>query len=214
MATSFIIKYNQSFKAIRIIDNELIPTHISVSADLIGNSSIDSLEFRLGIAKLDFWFSQVINHSIMFACDNKWALEFLLEQSANMPLILPYEPTDDVLATVFNTKCNALSGGAFDVGLFTVEDEDSSLTFTFADEEATELPGFNDWFPDGRSFYKLPWWHRGDSSSFDVLPAEDDDLSKEPECFFSLDFLKERFIGPAEIIRPNFKPEIIPGKKK
>lgn len=213
MSHSFLIKYTQHFSAIRILNKEMFPVWLTITGDLIGRSAIDSAEFRLSIAKFDFWFSNFVNNSIMFSSDNKWALEFMMEQSENMPLITPYEPTDDVLATLFTCKCNALAANALDVEYVSIEDERSCLTYTFADDTMPDLPTMDHWIGN-RTFFTTPWWHRNDSSTFDILPADDDDLESPPECFFSLDFLKERFQGPAEIIRPTFKPEIILGKKK
>lgn len=214
MSTAFIIKYIQHFKAIRIIEREMFPVWLSVTGELLGNTPIDSPEFKLGIAKLDFFFGHLANKSIMFACDNEWAVEFMLEEASNLPLITPYDPTDDVLATLFVCKCNALADGAFEVAFVGVEDEHSSITYTYADDELPDLPTIEDWFGGKRAYYNQPWWNRNDSSTFDVLPPDDADLNEKPEFFFSLDFLKEQFQGPAEIIRPNFKPEVIAGKKK
>lgn len=212
--TAFVVKYTQHFKAIRVIDTELFPVWLTVSGELLGNTSIDSPEFKLGISKLDFWFRQLVDNSIMFSCENNWAIDFMLEQSGNLPLITPFEPTDDVLATLFNCKCNALANDAFSVGFFEVEDEHSSISFTYADDQLPDLPTIESWFGGTKTFYDKPWWHRNDSSTFDILPAEDDDLSEKPDCFFSLDFLKDSYQGPAEIIKPSFKPTVINGKKK
>lgn len=205
----FAIKYTQHFSAIRILENELLPLYINVSAELIGKIDSDEIEFQLGVAKLDFWFTNIVQDSLIFSVDNRWANETLLETSANFPLITPYEPTDPMLASIFTCKCNALANEKFSVGFMTIESERSNLTYTYADDVMPDLPSM----VVGRSYYDKPWWNRDDSSTFDVLPPEDGDLNDKPECFFSLDFLRERFNKPAEIIRPKFKPTIIPNKK-
>ncbi len=210
----FLLKYTQSFNAIRILENELSPVRLMVSSEIVGNTPIESPEFRLGIAKIDFWFRNIVHNSIMLSAENEWAMSLLFEQPANIPLMAPYDPTDDVLATLFNCKCNVLANEAFEVGFFGVEDESSNLIFTYADEELPDLPTTEDWFVGSRSYYDKPWWLRDDSSTFDVLPGDDDDLNSKPDCFFSLDFLREQFHDPAEVIRPNFKPKVIHGKKK
>lgn len=205
---NFIIKYTQKFSAIKVLDTELFPVWLTVSTDLISDISIESSEFKLGIAKLDFWFTNIVQNSLMFSLENDWAID--LDPPQNLPLVTPYEPTDEVLALLFNCKCNALAAGAFEVSFFTVEDGASSLSFTYADDEMPNLPSFD----KDRSFFSQPWWHRGDSSTFDIMPSENDDITKPPDFFFSLDFLKEKSCGPAEIIRPSFKPTIISTKKK
>ncbi|NJO62368.1 MAG: hypothetical protein HC836_30335 [Richelia sp. RM2_1_2] len=212
-SNKFVLKYSQSFSAIRVVGTELFPIWLHVNAELLGNVAISDVEFQLGIAKMDYWFVNVIHNSVMFSSGNDWAMDCLLEMPANLPFIAPYEPTDDVLAILFNCKCNALSNGAFLVGYFTVEDENNNISYMYADEDMPDLPLPDEWFGGKKSYYEVPWWHRNDSSTFDITPSETDDLSKKPECFFSLDFLRERFNVSAEIIKPQFTPKVIAGKK-
>ena len=176
--SKFLVKYTQKISAIRVLDTELFPVWLTVSGELVGSVPLDSLEFRLGIAKIDFWFTNLVHNSFMFSLENEWALD--LEPPINIPLVSPYEPTDDVLATLFSCKCNALAAGAFEISFFAVENDNSSMSFTYADDELPDLPTFD----DCRTYYEHPWWHRDDSSTFDILPDEDDDVNNPPDFFF------------------------------
>jgi hypothetical protein len=212
----FVIQLSHSFSAIRILEDTLIPTYWTVTAEIIGEKPLDSFEFQFGLEKIKFWFMNIINQSIIFSADNEFAFESLLDTSSNWPVICPSTPTDDILALVWHAKCSALADGAFFIGNFKVKsDTANNLTYIYIGESAPNLPTATDWFA-GPSYFDKPWWERGDSSTFDLDPTPDADLSKTPECFFSLDFLKETLQNEpkllAEVIRPNFK--VIKGSKE
>jgi hypothetical protein len=212
----FVVQLSHSFSAIRIIEETLIPTNWKVSIEIIGEKSINSFDFQLGLEKIKFWFMNMINQAIIFSADNEFAFKSLLDTSTNWPVSCPSTPTDDVLALVWHAKCSALAKDAFYIGNIKVtSDTANNLSFIFVGDSEPDLPTSKDWF-QGPSYFSEPWWNRDDSSTFDLDPVEGADLNEKPDCFFSLDFLKEKLEiepkMPAEIIRPSFS--VIKGSKE
>jgi hypothetical protein len=212
------LRYTNEFNAIRIIDKSLLSTKWKLKADLLISEDIDDYKFNLILIKLKYFFEQILSDSILFSSSNEWALNsFAKEPTDNHIVLLPDEPVDDLIATVLQSKMNALGEGVVEFGGIDIESDNSNgVGFIFVGKGEDNLPNMEDWIGP-RSYFSKPWWSRNDGSTVDSLPPEDADLSEVPEYARSLDFLKEALdidpVQKAKIIKPEFKPVVIQGQK-
>lgn len=222
------IKLTQKFKAIRVMDNNLIPTSWVLETEVIyGNVNIDEVDdeeyefnIRAALTKIQFWFSQFVDGSIIVNRDNEWSSQTLFtpEGSPNISnniIVLPGDPTDAMLAEVFQSKLNALSGGFITFGVVELKSDDpSNLSFMYVGDSNETLPSMDDW-TGPNNWFDEPWWARNDASTFDAIPAEDADLSDIPQFASSLDFivdaLRPKNKNVTNIIKPKFNPSVIDG---
>lgn len=213
----FIIHFSNSFKGIRIIEDALYATEWHLKADIFPDETTDNHKFNLGLTKIKFWFEQLVEDSIVFSGLNQWAIDSFVGKSANIPIVCPGEPTDDILTLLLQSKMNALADNAFTVGYVDLKsDSNNGLSFIYIGDTPPNLPSMSEWIGE-RSYFDQPWWARDDASTLDVVPDEDGDLDEIPEFAFKLDFLEEAIpempAQPAKIIRPTFTPKVIKGKK-
>lgn len=217
------LHYKTKFRATRIIDNVVYPTAFKLESDIwldMEELSKEEKDYNLNLAlvKIDFFFKNIMNNSIIFGSVNDWALEFLIKNNEpttdNILVKCPLDPSDDHLAMLIQSKMSALSKGNVIFGGVTITSNNSrGLRFTFVGEGVSSLPSMEEWVGE-RSYFSEPWWNRDDSSTIDVTPFPDSDLNEKPEFAFNLDFLGES-LKPivnnvsTNIIRPKFKPVVI-----
>lgn len=207
--------FEQQFNAIQVLDKELVPARFVVQMDLLVNVDFSSNDLKFTLHKLDFWFDKLVNNSIILSIQNEWAIDTFLDidKTFNLPFLTPYDPMEDLLAVILQNKCSALAKNVFDIKHLTIKELSSPMSYTYSTEYPINLPQGKEWF-QGPSFYKDPWWHRDDSSTFDFVAKTEEEAKQPSDLFFSLDFLKQTIYndglgGEAEIIRPNFKPKIV-----
>ena len=217
------LHYKTKFRATRIIENVVYPTTFRIESDIWLdmeelNKEEKDYNLNLTLVKIDFFFKNIMNNSIIFGSDNEWALNCLLKDNEpttdNILVKCPFEPSDDRLAMLIQSKMSALSKGYVIFGGVTITSNNSrGLGFTFVGEGVNSLPTMTEWVGE-RSYFSEPWWNRDDSSTIDVTPFEDSDLDDKPEFAFDLDFLGESLKpiikdNVTNIIRPKFKPVIV-----
>lgn len=223
-ANELYLHYKTDFKATRIIDAVLYPTNFTLESDVwfdMDNVPAEDRDYTLNLIlmKIDFFYKNIIDNSIMFGDLNEWAIPSLLDNNTprvdNILVRCPFQPSDDHLAMLFQSKMNALGNGNLVFGAVTVSSDNSrGLSFTFVGDGAYCLPDISEWIGE-RSFFENPWWDRNDSSSMDIVPKEDDDLTIKPEFAFDLDFLGESLkpnkteIYTNNVIKPKFKPYVV-----
>jgi hypothetical protein len=217
------VKLSISFKAIRVIGNKLIPTLWKVAADVYYNedesedSPNDNIDVQGAFAKIHYWFNNFVDSSVLFGRSNEWARNAFISEEGHQSItnnvaLLPQDPTDEVLAQIFQSKMNALAGGFVKFGLVEIiSDDRHGLSFTYAGESGINFPDMYEWIGEW-SFFENPWWERDDASMIDIIPMQDADLTKLPKFAISLDFIVDQ-IRPAnqtlgQLIRPDFKPII------
>lgn len=221
------VKLNLTFRALRVINNRIIPTNWDITVDVIYDETPpqdqklnQDIEVRGALAKIRYWFNNIIDGSILFNRNNTWAVNAFtsLEGSQtldNVLVLLPFDPTDEILAQVFQSKMNALAGNHITFGAIDIASDDTEgLSFLFTGISELNLPSMDEWIGE-RTYFSKPWWCRDDGSTLDVVPNEDNDLNDVPEFAISLDFLVERFrpkdMPKAQIIRAEFRPQVIKG---
>jgi hypothetical protein len=223
------VKLSISFKAIRVIGNKLTPTLWKVSADVYYDNDEseddpnDDIEVKGAFAKIRYWFDNFIDSAVLFSRTNEWACNAFITKDgrqsiANNVALLPQDPTDEVLAQIFQSKMNALAGGHVTFGLLEITSDDRhGLSFTYAGESGINFPTMDHWIGEW-TFFEKPWWSRDDASMIDIIPLPDADLCKVPAFAISLNFLVDQMRptnGPVgQIVRPEFRPIIHKGGSK
>jgi hypothetical protein len=229
------VTLNLNFKAIRVMDKQLIPTTWTLKTGIswgeedeneedMSDEEIDVVDYRtqLALLKIRYWFNNVITGGVLFSRTNTWALRAFVDENGmqdvqNQLIVLPDNPVDTLLAEIFQSKMNAFAGNEmfFEYVDLTADDADG-FSFLFAGSGEYNLPNMEEWIGE-RSYFSKPWWARDDASTIDVIPDEDADLKNLPNFAYSLDFLGDGMRDikkpEARIIRPEFKPEIINGGK-
>lgn len=219
----FFLTYTFDVKLIRIIGTSLVPTELSVTANIVRSEDFEDSDVELGLSKCKYWFDTVVSRAIAFGVENATAYHMLVDDEgdprvSNIFMMIPDEPRDEVLATVFQSKMNALSAGAFEVEAIDIRSDNlNGICFTLAGNHDEFLPSTMEEWVGGPSHFDVPWWKRDDASTLDVLLDEDGDKSKPPSWCYDLSFLDKRN-APAEketakIIHHVFKPTVVKGGK-
>jgi hypothetical protein len=212
-------------KVIKVIDKMLIPTNIKLIADIIPEEDEEIADYLIlgALTKIKFWFEQIVDKAVIFNRGNDWALNSFVDSTGmqileNNIMLLPYDPTDEILAQVFQSKMNALGNSHIMFGpIEIITDNPTGISFLFAGDGEINLPPMTEWVGE-RSYFKDPWWCRNDASMLDIVPTSEADLSEIPPFAKNLDFiidaLRPSDTPVAGVIRPTFKPEIIHGGKQ
>lgn len=220
----FFISYSLDLKFIRLFNNIIQPSIIHITAGIDRQEHSTDHDIELGMAKIKYWFDHIVSKSIAFSQSNSSAMEMFLDdnnsnRTGNLFLMVPEEPTDELLAATFQAKMNALSKGKFIVNTLNIEsDHVQGLSFTLGGNHAILLPQTMDDWLGGRSYFTVPWWLRDDSSTIDVYVNDDTDISILPPWAQSLDFLDKHrrqltTDANVSIVRPEFNPTVIKGGK-
>lgn len=222
----FIVKLALEFKAIRVVDNRMIPTTWKINAEVLYDDDYHDddpaydIEIKTSIAKIRYWLDNVVNGSVMFDAGNEWAAEAFFDEEGrcsigNGIMIMPAPITDDLIAEIIHSKMNAFGGEYIQFGIIELTSDDKNgLSYMFTGMGEFNLPDMESWVGE-RAFFDKPWWARDDASTFDSIPDEDADLDERPRSSYSLDFIRQSFQHQygedAIVIRPTFRPTIIPG---
>jgi hypothetical protein len=213
------ISFRTRLNIIRIAGNVVLPSRLQIRADVSPDDDVTEAQLSNVMSKMKFWFDGIVSRSIAFSNDNEDALGMIIDsegknRTGNILMITPGDPTDDVLAALFQAKLNALGGDTIEVGLVEVKsDNPVGLSFTFVGDATKILPSMDRWMGE-RNYFDKPWWDRDDSSTLDVIPPEGADLTKKPGWAYSLDTVVKSERDEAVIVKPAFKPMIIDGGKK
>ena len=217
--TDLFISLGLEVKLMRFIGNVLVPSNLMFNIAVERGPEADDNDIELALNKWRYWLDQIVSKSIVFCKDNTAAMDMLLDdagvkRTGNLFVLVPEEPSDELLGTLIQAKFNALGkGDLMAVSMEVTSDNLHGLSFTILGDHSQYLPQRAEDFIGGPTFWERPWWHRDDASSIDVLkPSED---AKPPAWAYSLDFLDRQAQkkGPAITTRPGFKPTIIDGGK-
>lgn len=216
----FNLVYRNSFTALRVYNNTISPESWQISFDFFPiDEEYDHLSLNIALEKITYLIEEVLYFSLIIGNNNDWAVENLISASNNV-VLCPGEPTDEMLAVLLRNKFDAIANNVLSIGIFEIS---SSLVnyvyFGFDENEGLidNLPDMKSWVGE-KSYFSLPWWHRNDASTLDVVPSDDADLSKPPEFAYSLDFINDEYYkvyNPqkrlAKVVKPEFRPKIIKG---
>lgn len=219
----FFITYDIDVRVIRLIQNVLVPTDLSLTAHIDRGETATDAEIELAISKIRYWFDNVVSKTIAFGRDNTTAFDMLLDDDGtprigNIFMMVPDDPRDELLGALFQCKMNALANGALVVEAIDIRSDNlDGLSFSLLGDHAVYLPATMEEWLGAPSYFDVPWWLRNDASTLDVYLSEDSDKTKKPAWAFSLDFLdKTKKAAPgaeAAVVRPSFQPQVIKGGK-
>jgi len=211
-----------STKLVRVMENVIIPSNIKLKMEFIPMDDADSENIDRAFTKIRYWLDNVVNNAVLFSYENEAALDMFIDEEgrnprvANMLMLTPDEPNDQLMAAIFQAKLQALAGTCLAFGPVEIQsDNQIGLSFTFVGDSSAVLPTMDDWIGE-RSYFDKPWWDRDDGSTLDVMPPEGADLSDKPTWAFSFDFLDKPKVAlgsSGKIVRPEFRPTIIDGGK-
>ncbi len=215
------LTYSVDVKLIRLIGATMVPTSMSVSFSIARGEDAEDHEIELALNKTRYWFDNVVSKCIAISQNNPTAFEMLLDEDgsphlSNFFLLCPSEPRDEMLATVFQSKFNALAKGAiYVVGIDIVTDNLNGLSFSLAGDHSIFLPHTMEEWLGETSYFDVPWWDRDDASTFDVYVMKEEDKATPPSWAQSLDFLdKSKPLKAVEGAKVHaFKPVVIDGGK-
>lgn len=222
-----IIDFTHRVSLIRFRNDMIVPSRLKIRAEVFASETAQEIDFDITFAKIKFWFETVVAKSIVFSRSNTTAMDMLLNDIGqprviNHLMVTPYEPTDEHLAVLFQSKMGALSNGNVEFGGIRVEVEEAGLVFTYVGDWRDDLPAMCDWFDVEPYYFDVPWWQRNDASTLDVM-TPDADLTQLPTWAYKLDFI-ENAIRPRRsmnqkttaedvVIRGAFRPKVINGGK-
>jgi len=169
-----LIDFTHRLILIRCMGSAMIPVRLRMRAEVFPAETAEEIDFDVTFAKIKFWLETIVARSIVFCRSNLAAVEMLLAVEGkpivtNHLMITPYEPTDEHLAALFQSKMQALSGNTMNFGCVRIETEESGLVFTYVGDWEVDLPSMQDWFDIKPYYFDVPWWQRDDASTLDVM---------------------------------------------
>lgn len=216
--TTILMSFTTEIEIVRIIGTTMAPAFIKIKTELFPTDGEEE-NISSAMSKIKYWFDQIANRSVVFSGGNS-ALASLLVSDAgtnfldNNYLMTPGEPTDDLLATLFQAKMSALATNTLTFEACEIRSKNMlGIIFTVVGNPLELLPPMKEWIGD-RTYFDEPWWNRNDASSMDVKPPADADLSQKPEWAFALDIKKPDKGTEADVVRHDFRPKVIDGGRK
>lgn len=214
--------YKFKLKIVRVINNGFFASNLKIKAELFFNDGkINNI-----IEKISFWFSRIVAKSIVISGENSILFDALEKTNVRNNIMMTHvDPTDDILAILFQSKMNAIADGDAYFGDVTVTSDDSGgVSFTYSGDSEEDLPTMKEWIGD-RSYFEDPWWARNDATTYDIKPDEDADITIVPDWVLTFDFMDDDDdeieinedaveIKNQKIIRPIFTPKVIDGGSK
>jgi hypothetical protein len=214
-----IVQHSFEVSFTRIIGDIVIPTRLSVKAEVAIDDTTTDENVDLLMTKVQYWIDHCMARSVIFCPANTLALEMMLDgegspRTSNLLMLTPDEPSDDHLAVILQAKLSALGDDMLIFGSVELKSDNSSgLTFTYIGDNEDILPSMGDWVP-GPNWFSVPWWHRNDVSMIDTVPSPDTDLTDTPGWATNFDFLTKRETASAVIVKGEFRPQVIDGGKR
>jgi len=214
-----MISFEQEITMVRLMEDHFLPSQISIKAQIYPLKGSNDQDLEIAFQKVSFWLDNVVSRCIAFKRSNEAAQKMLISEgknnSSNMLMLTPEEPTDEMMAILFQAKMTALSEHKIAFGSVEIKSNNwTGLRFTFLGDASESLPNMDEWV-GSPNYFDEPWWNRDDASTLDVVIDSSTDTTTKPAWAYKLDFIANA-IRPAHetIARPIFKPKIIDGGKK
>lgn len=215
----FILSYRNFFRAIKVIDDLFLPCDIKISCDLSFLIDVkNDKECNEKIFKLNWFFGNVLNNSIIIDSNNNNFLNNILVNSKNDVIMTPNSTTDNIICVLLYNKMNAILNDTFCINTIDIEtDVSEGLAYQYIGNLDGILPDSSEWFSEERKYwFNKPWWKRDDATTIDIPMSDKDDINVMPEWFTDFSFVND-LQNPNEseeknkVIKPNFKPQVING---
>jgi hypothetical protein len=213
-----LIDFEQQITMVRIIEDMFLPSQLTIKAEVFPAEKSGDNDYEIAFAKVRFWLENIVTRCIAFSKTNDVAIGMLIStdgrnNTGNLLMLTPDEPSDENLAVILQAKMTALAGGKLMFGAVEIKSNNlTGLRFTFIGNNEELLPSMDEWVGE-HTYFEKPWWNRDDASTLDVLPPSDANLDEKPAWAYDLDFIAKAFKQKAAdvVLRPDFKPTIIEG---
>lgn len=214
--------YEFDINAIRMISEHIMTATVKGKIEFSVNPEANAQDISRVWNKIDYWM-ETTNQALILSANNGIAVGAVLDEQtgecrfANTIMLLPGEPTEEVLGYVIQAKLNALGEDVLAFGSLELKARESQgVSFSLIGDPDVMLPTMQEWM-GGRNWFKAPWWHRDDGSMLDAAPDEDADLSDKPEWAYSWDFLGKSpkstlTKSGGSVITGRFKPRMVEPK--
>ena len=165
------------------------------------------------ITRMKFWLDNCLDNCIVLPMDSEHGVQ-LVEGLENPVMFAPADPNDFLVQVMVHAKLHAIGAGLVNLaGSHMTSDISNGFGIWFEGDPDELLPAQKDWMGP-RTYFELPWWHRGDASMIDIPCRDEDDITTKPDIILDWYSLMKNpdadTDGPsAEIIRPQFKPRIV-----
>ena len=167
------------FTGIRIQESSLIPVDWKLTVDLVATGKKgkvkEDLEYAAGVTyqKIYFWLDTNLPSVVMVDVSNENDL-YLANLSTNLMLYCPDSPSDDLLIQLLHAKVSALAQPNLIVGEIHLKGSDTSLQYTFdCSDDMYILPTTTEYYTEGTTRDKEPWWTRDDGFCFEFSRPPD-----------------------------------------
>lgn len=210
------------FRIIRILEDNLIASDCILDALIDIAPEQPPSMVKNSIRAIKIWAENYLHGCVAFGVGTDINTG-TLETISNNIMMCPDDPHDYLLLSLIHSKISALGKDRVNIVRSSLTtDTGEGFSNTISGNAGEWLPSMEEWLGP-RSFHQEPWWLRADSSSIDLKPEDDDDLSIKPTLGLSIDEMIAKFsmasdgteTAPgqsqteAEIIKPVFKPRII-----
>jgi hypothetical protein len=203
----------------RFFGNEIVATPIDIELGVEILSGEDEAALPNAVMKFTYFVNEILYNCLAVSIDNAEAFSFLIDgrgstKLRNRLMLTPHAPSDELLATLLQSKFDALAGENIRIQSCRVSTQAQiNVGFTFIGRGHMILPEMKEWVGD-RSFFAEPWWNRDDASIFDIKPAEDADLTVTPSWAYDIGpIVAPKPAASGEVVRPAFRPKVVDGGK-
>lgn len=163
---------NKKFSLIRVFDNFMCPCEIEFQMHL--KALKDEKEFSIILKKLQILVENIFENSLFVSFKSNMVPLFLENDELKMNnniVMLPGEPTDDIIAAVLYSKIQEICKDVFLIENFTLSSStfyESSITF---EDDPDDYLSLYEYIEN----IKTPWWKRGDLTTRDYLCEHEDE---------------------------------------
>lgn len=159
--------WRTNFQCMVLVSDILIINEVNISVGFLPLSENHMLN-ELAIEKLDYFFSTVLDNSIVLLKDENF--KKTSEMFSNNILLSPDNPGDQCLGALLFCKACAIVNGDILIDYITISSNlgrNIEFTITMDSLEIPEfLPPKEEWW-DNKEIKEDPWWLRHDTSSYD-----------------------------------------------
>jgi len=174
------------FTGIRIQDSWLTPVDWKLTVDLVATGkkgkTREEVEYNAGVTyqKVYFWLDTNLPNIVVVDVCNEDDL-YIANLSTNIMMYCPDSPTDDLLIQLLHAKISSLALPNLIVGEIHLKGSDTSLQYTFdCPDTGYVLPtSTTEYYTEGTTRDKEPWWLRDDGFCFEFVRPEDNEQTDE-----------------------------------
>jgi hypothetical protein len=174
------------FTGVRIRDGYLVPVDWKLNVDLVATGKkgkareIVECDASLTYQKIFFWLDTNLPNIVVVNVQNENDL-YIANLSTNIMMYCPDIPGDDMLIQLLHSKISALAFPNLMVGELHLKGSDTALQYTYdCSEGSYVLPTTTEeYYTEGTTRDKTPWWLRDDGFCFEFVRPEDNKLTDE-----------------------------------